>query len=78
MLQDCRETPGHRLERGEDIRGFLQEIDGESCRGVYSRLPIRLVLVCSGRIDNKTREFHRLVLVDIGNGGVIVGSRWNL
>ena len=41
---------------------------------MQSRLPIRLILVCGGRIDGISRELRRFAATDIGNGEVVVGS----
>ena len=78
MLQYCRETTGHGLEGGEGIGRFLHHVDDESRGGMQSRLPIRLALICSSRIDDIVRKFHRFGLIDVVNGEVMAGNRLDL
>ena len=77
IIQDGRETSGERLERSAGIRRFHQETDGEAFRCLDSRLPVRFILVCSGRIDDITRELRGFASTYIGNGGMIAGNNWD-
>jgi hypothetical protein len=39
MIQDGRETPGDRLERGKRVGRFLHQVDGQLGRGICGGLP---------------------------------------
>ena len=77
VFQNGRQTSGHGFKRSENIRGFLHNIDDETCGCMQSRLPIRFVLLCCRRIDDVSRKFRRFVLIDVGNREVMVGNIGN-